>query len=181
MGPGERSDEQQRSESELIEAARAGDERAFAQLLRPYRDRLWGVCLRVTVNRADAEDALQDALLAAWRGLGRFRGDAAIGTWLHRIASNAAVAVVRRRREDPQEVPEVADPASDFTTHIADRDRITAALAGLPEDFRVALVLREYGDFTYEQIAAHQGVLVQTVKSRLNRARTQLRAALSVD
>nr|WP_071935111.1 sigma-70 family RNA polymerase sigma factor [Rhodococcus pyridinivorans] len=85
-------------EAELIERCRAGDRAAFAELVAPSRERVWAVCVRITGNRHDAEDALQDALIAAWQNLGRFRGTAASGTWLYRIASNAALAVVRTRR-----------------------------------------------------------------------------------
>lgn len=164
------------TEADLIARVHGGDSRAFAELVEPYRQRLWGVCLRVTGSQADAEDALQDCLLAAWRNLDRFRGESAIGTWLYRIAANAAVAVVRRRREIAGEVPDHADPSPAADDVLALRDEVEAALRLVPTDFRVALVLREYGDLSYEEIAAHQNVGVQTVKSRLNRARASVRA-----
>jgi RNA polymerase sigma-70 factor (ECF subfamily) len=167
------------SEADLLAQARTGNPRAFDLLLAPHRDRLWGVCLRVTGNAADAEDALQECLLAVWQNLARFRGEARLSTWLYRIASNAAIGVVRRRREFATEIEETADPRSGIAERVADQDQVQRALRLIPEDFRVALVLREYGDFTYEEIAAHQGILVQTVKSRLNRARAALREALS--
>lgn len=168
----------QHDDSDLLARARAGDSRAFEDLVMPHRNRLWGVCLRVTGSTQDAEDALQDCLLAAWRNLDRFRGDAAVGTWLYRIAANAAVGVVRRRREVVGEVPDRPDPAPAAEDVLVLRDEVEAALRLVPLDFRVALVLREYGDLTYDEIAAHQGVGVQTVKSRLNRARSSVRAAL---
>lgn len=166
----------------LLERARGGDAAAFDALLRPRRTRLWSVCLRVVGDRQDAEDALQDALTAAWLHLGSFRGEARFDTWLYRIASNAALAVARRRREravDPHELPEDGDLLRDHADQVADVDRVRRALATLPEQFREAVVLRELADLTYEEIAAHQGVGVQTVKSRLNRARAQLAAALA--
>ncbi|MDT9595044.1 sigma-70 family RNA polymerase sigma factor [Nocardioides zeae] len=169
-------------EAQLLERARGGDETAFAALVTPRRNRLWSVCLRVTGDRHDAEDALQDALTAAWQHLATFRGDARLDTWLYRIASNAALAVARRRRERayaPDELPEDGDARRDHADQIADTDRVRRALAALPEQFREAVVLRELADLTYEEIAAHQGVGVQTVKSRLNRARAQLVAALA--
>lgn len=165
-------------EQSLLEAARTGDERAFGELVGPYRDRLWATCFRITGNREDAEDALQDCLIYTWRSIDRFRGDSRLSTWMFRIATNAALAVVRRRRAPVDELVDVADARRDFTERIADSDRIQSALRLLPEDFRVALVLREFGDFTYDEIAAHQGVLVQTVKTRIHRARGQLRLAL---
>jgi RNA polymerase sigma factor (sigma-70 family) len=171
------------TEAELVALARHGDEHAFATLAEQHRARLWSICLRVTGNRADAEDALQDALTAAWLHLGSFRSEARFGTWAYRIAANAALAVVRRRKDIPTDIVEElnTDGGSDFTRHVIDADRVNAALATLGVQFREALVLREYGDLSYEQIAAHQGVGVQTVKSRLNRARAALAQELAGD
>lgn len=173
------------SEAALLARAKEGDRRAFDELLRPYRDRLWAVCLRTTGHRADAEDALQEALIAIWQNLPKFRGEASISTWAFRIASNAALGVIRKRREvtvdgDAEFVLEQADERDHMEEH-AVRDRVQRALGTLSEDFRVALVLREYGDYTYEQIAEYQQVPVQTVRSRLSRARKQLKEALEQD
>lgn len=173
------------TEAALLASAKQGDRRAFDALLRPYRDRLWATCLRTTEHRADAEDALQDALIAIWQNLPKFRGEASIGTWAFRIATNSALAVIRKRREvtvDDQDqtvsVFEPDEPCGDFAREHADRDLVQLALKQLGEEFRVALVLREYGDYTYEQIAEYQQVPVQTVRSRLNRARKQFKAAV---
>lgn len=170
-------------EPALLAKAKEGDRRAFDALLRPYRDRLWAVCLRTCGNRADAEDALQEALIAVWQNLPKFRGEASIGTWAFRIASNASLALVRKRREitvDDELSDAIFDGSdeSDYAEDHAIRDRVQRALETLSEDFRVALVLREYGDYTYEQIAEYQQVPVQTVRSRLSRARKQLKDAL---
>ena len=162
----------QLDESSLVRAAAAGDAQAFARLVEPFRQRTWAVCFRITGHRQDAEDALQDALVAAWRGLAHFRGEAQFGTWLHRIAANAALRVVQRRREEPlDEVEDVASDEVPFATALAERDALQRVLALLPPAFRTALVLREYADMTYADIAEFQGVSIQTVKSRLNRAR----------
>ncbi|RIJ76137.1 sigma-70 family RNA polymerase sigma factor [Nakamurella silvestris] len=167
----------------LLERARSGDDRAFEELVGLHKRHIWAVCVRITRNSSDAEDALQDALTAAWQHIGKFRGEAKFSTWLHRIAANAALAVVRRRKDvaladvQPEGV-EVADDGPDPYERIAQADRVQAALAELPENFRVAIVLREYGDMTYDEIAVHQGVPVQTVKSRINRARTALATIL---
>lgn len=170
-------------ERALLERAREGDDRAFEQLVSMHKTHIWAVCVRITRNTPDAEDALQDALTAAWQHIGRFRGDAKFSTWMHRIAANAALSIVRRRKEvalddvTPEGV-ELADDGPDPYEAIAQADRVQTALAQLPENFRVAIVLREYGDLTYEEIAIHQGVPLQTVKSRINRARTQLAGLL---
>lgn len=165
---------------ELVRRAQAGDESAFSALVTMHRDRLWAVCYRITNDRHDAEDALQDALIAAWHNIARFRAESTITTWLHRIAANAAIAVAkRRRRADLRDDADTFDkPTSDPAAGIADRDAVRWALAQLPPAFREAVVLRELCDFTYEQIAEHQSVSIQTVKSRLNRGRSLLRKAL---
>lgn len=163
-------------ERALVERAQDGDESAFVELVSHYRDRTWAVCLRITCRPADAEDALQDALTAAWLHLGSFRNDSRFGTWLHRIASNAALAILRKRRATVTDtIEQIADVVAPEAHGIIDnRQLLVTALLEMNEDFRVALVLREVGDFTYEEIAEHQGVPVQTVKSRLHRARGQL-------
>jgi RNA polymerase sigma-70 factor (ECF subfamily) len=170
------------NEAALLAKAKQGDRQAFGQLLYPYRDRLFAVCVRTIGNRADAEDALQDAMIAIWQNLPKFRGEASISTWAFRIATNAALALLRKRREltvdDDSEFVFEGDGGPDFAEDHAVRDRVQQALKTLTEDFRVALVLREFGDYTYEQIAEYQQVPVQTVRSRLNRARKQLKEAL---
>jgi RNA polymerase sigma factor (sigma-70 family) len=168
------------SERELVARAVAGDDSAFEELVGEHRRRLWSLCLRLTGNAQDAEDALQDALVAAWQHLGSFRQDSRFGTWIYRIAANASLAVVRRRRDipfDPVEMPEGEGPR-DPGVQVSDRELVRGAIAALPEPFRVALVLREIGDLSYEEIAVHQGIGVQTVKSRLSRARAAVLANL---
>lgn len=158
--------------------AQEGDKGAFTDLAGLHARRAWAVCYRITGSTHDAEDALQDALTAAWQHLDRFRGDARFGTWLHRIAANCALMVVRRRRElpvgDGSTGELAAMTAMDAFDRVLDVDLVQNALRGLPADFREALVLREYGDLSYEEIAVHQGVPVATVKTRLHRARRQL-------
>lgn len=170
----------QSTDTELLERARTGDQNAFAELVGRYRGRTWAVCLRITGNQHDAEDALQNALTAAWQNLDKFRGDAKFSTWIHRIAANAALAVIRKRRDMPDENIDtnLASSAPRIDERVVVVEAVQDALTKLPETFREAIVLREYAELTYSDIAAHQGVPVQTVKSRINRARTQLREIL---
>lgn len=165
----------------LIDAAIAGDARAFESLASQHRTMIWSVCLRITGNTYDAEDALQDTLLAAWRGIGRFRRESSFGTWIYRIAANAALAVTRARRSTDVEISEAFAPDRDFADKVAAADMVQQTLKYLPEDLRVALVLRELCDFTYAQIAEYQGVPLATVKTRINRARHAFEQALSMD
>ncbi|WP_460741783.1 RNA polymerase sigma factor [Mariniluteicoccus endophyticus] len=172
-------------EAELLDRARGGDGEAFRELVESYRTRVWSICLRTTGNHADAEDAFSEALLAAWRNLDKFRGESAFGSWLYRIASNAALMIIRRRKEQSMDMDEYAErhegvsDAMDMADQVIENDRLQKAINNLPLKLRAALVLREIADCTYEDIAAQLDIPVQTVKSRLNRARAQLREELT--
>ncbi len=167
-------------ELDLVARAREGDSGAFRELVSPHRDHLWAVCLSITSHRQDAEDALQDALIAGWRNLDRFEGNSRFSTWMHRITANAALMLVRKRRDAPD--ADAGDDEVDRAPGVSERvttvEVVRAALATLPPEFREAVVLREYADLTYQDIADHQGVAVATVKTRLNRGRSKLKAAL---
>ena len=120
-----------------------GDPEAFTTLVRRHRDRLWAVALRTTGDPEEAADALQDALISAYRNAGAFRGDSSVSTWLHRVVVNACLDRLRRRRARPSvtlEGREVVARRDDHAATVARVD-IRAALARLPEAQRVALVL----------------------------------------
>lgn len=131
------------------------------------------MCVRITGDEHSAHDAAQSALLDAWRALPRFEGRASFSTWLCQIGSRASLAVVSRRRAEP--MAEVPEPIGPFSAAL--EETVTAvsavrwALEKLPPDFRSALVMREYADMTYQEIAEAQGVRVETVKTRIARAR----------
>ncbi|HEY9312227.1 MAG TPA: sigma-70 family RNA polymerase sigma factor [Williamsia sp.] len=168
------------SERDLVLRSQDGDQAAFGELVTRNRDQIWAVCLRITANKYDAEDALQDALIAGWQNIGKFRGDSKFTSWMYRIAANAALAVVRKRLDTSADgPPEFESTAPRVDAQVADVDRVRAALALLPLEFREAIVLREFGDLSYQEIADQQGVGVQTVKSRINRARAKLLETLS--
>lgn len=160
-------------EAALLERARAGDQVAFGDLVRPHLRRLHTVCFRITGDQAGAEDATQTALLAAWRHLDRFERRARFSTWLYQIAHNAALAEIRRRTPEPvgagDELPITArrGPEDDVVARLS----VQAALAQIPPAFRAALVLREYCGLSYAEIAAAEGIRVETVKTRIARGR----------
>ncbi len=174
-----------------MSAAQAGDRGALDQLLRRHYDRMHAVCRRITGNDADAADAAQEAMIAVVRGLARFDGRSAFGTWVYRIATNASLDELRRRRRRPQlanrgraqdsdDMPEQVDNDSVLRIdHMADRFELDAALADLPEDFRVPVVLRDVADLDYSEIAEVLNVPIGTVKSRIARGRAQVAASIS--
>jgi RNA polymerase sigma-70 factor (ECF subfamily) len=173
----------------LVAAAKDGDRSSLDQLLRRHYDRVFAVCRRVTGNEADAADAAQEAMISIVRGLANFDGRSSFGTWVYRIATNASLDELRRRRRRPvvgltgrdDDVPhEIADPDAGVRIEsIGDRLAIDVALAALTEEFRVAVVLRDVGDLDYSEIAEVLGVPVGTVKSRIARGRAQMAAHLS--
>ena len=172
-------------ESRLLEQARGGDQHAFAALVRPHGRKVRAVCLRITGDEQLAQDAAQDALLAAWRAIGGFEGRARFSTWLCQIAHNSALAQVRKRRTVPIDEIDESKPQA-FAQHgsFESADTVEAvhtvrwALAKLPPDFRAAIVLREYGGLSYQEIAEAQSIPIDTVKSRISRARQGLAALL---
>lgn len=172
----------------LVAAAQAGDRAAMEQLVRSQYDRILGVCRRITGNESDAADAAQEALIAMVRGIGRFDGRSAFSTWVYRIATNASLDELRRRRRRPLTVVpsddhpahEASDPhAGERFEQVAEREAIEAALLTLPEEFRVPVVLRDVADLDYQEIADTLGVPIGTVKSRIARGRGMLAAALA--
>ena len=154
----------------------AGDPDAFGTLVRRHRDRLWAVALRTLGDREEAADALQDALVSAYRNAGSYRGDAAVTTWLHRIVVNACIDRTRRRQARPSVPLGDRDVAERQDEHAATEARldVRAALARLPMPQRVALVLVDLEDVPVAEAAELLGVPEGTVKSRCARARMAL-------
>lgn len=170
-------------ERELVAAAQAGDRRALDRLLRDHQDRIHAVCRRITGNDADALDATQDALIAVVRGLPRFDGRSRFSTWAYRVATNACLDELRRRRRRPLvglpehdgevlDIPDASGRAVD--ADVADRLLLDAALAQLPDDFRAAVVLRDLCQLDYAEIAEVLEIPAGTVRSRIARGRGHL-------
>lgn len=174
-------------------AARAGDPRAMEDLLRAHQPQVHALCRRLTGHDADAADAAQEALLAIVRGLPRFDGRSTLSTWVYRVATNAALDELRRRKRRPllRPAPRVAgdddgddawpparDDAPDLDHRVSDRLDLDAALAALPETFRVPVVLRDVLGLDYAQIAEVLDLPPGTVRSRIARGRATLARAL---
>ncbi|MGN6693348.1 MAG: RNA polymerase sigma factor [Aquihabitans sp.] len=170
-------------EGRLVDLARAGDRRAIERLLRIHQPQIHAVCRRITGHEADALDATQEAMIAIVRGLPRFDGRAKFSTWAYRIATNACLDELRRRKRRPLVgLPEqdgtavdLADPSlPDPGETVGDRDEVDAALAQLAPDFRAAVVLRDICQLDYAEIAEVLEIPAGTVRSRIARGRGQL-------
>jgi RNA polymerase sigma-70 factor, ECF subfamily len=185
-----------RDDRDLAAAAAGGDRRALDALLHRHADLVHRVCRRVTGDPDDALDATQEALIAVSRRIGSYDGRSQFTTWLYRVATNAALDELRRRGRRPRPdaalsgaVPTMsaagaAGGASGATVvrgpadAVVARIDVDAALARLPEEFRVAVVLRDLGDLDYAEIAEVLGVPIGTVRSRIARGRAALATAL---
>lgn len=165
----------------------------FEALVEPHLDALFGYCLRLTRNRADAEDLLQEGLYKSFRGLAGFERGTHFKAWVFRIVTNAWISHQRRekRRPQPQELDAVADVETAAQQEVYDAetnwgvvyeevvdDEVKRALDELPEEFRMPLLLSSLGDLRYKEVAAALDLPLGTVMSRLFRARQKLRRAL---
>jgi RNA polymerase sigma-70 factor (ECF subfamily) len=165
------------TDRDLVDAARAGDERAFGTLVERHTAKLYRVALHMLGNRADAEDCVQDSWLTAWRQLRRYRADAALGTWLYRIATTTALMQLRRRRptaplESAAGMPDPS-PAGD-PSRSAESTAVRRALLQLTAEHRAVIVLREFAGLSYDELGAALGLTVPAARSRLHRARLML-------
>jgi RNA polymerase sigma-70 factor (ECF subfamily) len=170
-----------RDDATLARLAATGDRDALETLLDRHVDRVHAICRRILGHREDALDATQEAMIAVARAIDRFDGRAAFTTWLHRIATNAAIDELRRRARRPVPSDPIVEPATPGTNGpdaVADRLDVDAALARIPEEFRAAVVLRDLCDLDYAQIAEVLGIPPGTVRSRIARGRAALAAVL---
>ena len=173
----------ERSDAELLRAHAEGDPRAFEELVRRHRDRLWAVALRTMREPEEAADALQDALISAYRAAGSFRAESAVTTWLHRIVVNACLDRIRRRQVRPTvPLPEdgPGEPA-DRRDRMAERDTALAieeALGQLAVEHRAAITLVDIEGYSVADTAQILGVAEGTVKSRCARGRARLAVLL---
>jgi RNA polymerase sigma-70 factor (ECF subfamily) len=188
------------NEARFIERLRARDEHAFNQLVRQYERRVYGLLLRLIGRRDEAEDLAQEVFVQVFKAIGAFRGEAKLSTWIFRIAINLSknrTKYLARRRADSQDSFEGAgeeiplDGAKDGAlTAIARPDELVSgmqleaiverAIAALEPEFREVLILRDVEDMTYDEIAEITGLADGTVKSRIHRARAQLKQAVEL-
>jgi RNA polymerase sigma factor (sigma-70 family) len=183
---------------ELLARAQGGDMSAFEALVGRHEEKVYGLALRMTRSEADAAEITQDTFLSAYQHLGEFRGEAAFGSWVHRIAANNALMRLRRQRvldivsDDDLAGPEFTDrgsladlPESDWSKRADDKildeelgRAIHEATDALPEGYREVFLLKDLEGLSYEEISEMVGISIPAVKSRLHRARLALREAI---
>ena len=170
-------------QSAIVDAAARGDHDAFTLLAERSADRLFATATLILRDRSLAQDAVQEALVRAWRDLPRLRDRSRWDAWLRRLTVHACYDEARRRRRRPtlSLLPEHDEPVADATGHIADQDRLERAFVRLSAEHRAAIVLHHYQDLPLAEIADALDIPVGTAKSRLHHARLALRSALELD
>ncbi len=178
----------------LVERAQHGDTVAFDELVARYADKVHRLTYKVLRHEEDAEDALQDAFLSAYRNLSRFKGESTFSTWLYRVAMNAALMRLRKRRDGMVSIEQPSDREdSRVTLQLADwaktppdmiindelRTALERAVDALPEELSTVFRLREVDGSSNSEVAEILGLSVPAVKSRLHRARVALRDSLN--
>lgn len=178
------------NERELIARLQKRDEAAFEELIRQYEKKVYTLCFRMCGNSEDAEEAAQDAFLALWRGIDRFRQESSLSTWIYRLAMNACIDTLRRRKKQSGSVSlddeelfvdavDTSPQPQETVEHRETQKLLQEGLSALPEEYRKVLILREIEGLSYTEIAESASIELGTVKSRISRGRSLLRNFLS--
>ncbi|MFQ5523416.1 MAG: RNA polymerase sigma factor [Acidimicrobiia bacterium] len=167
----------------LLSRVAEGDHAAFEEVLSAHEDRVFSVCLRILGDRDLALDATQETFFTVFRKAAQFRGDSAVGTWIYRIAVNTCYDLLRKAKRRPTSpLPDHFDPSDPSAEEAIEaallRPEIQQALAGLPQDFRAAVVLADVEGIPLPEVALILGVPLGTVKSRVFRGRRLLARTL---
>jgi len=166
------------NETALIQRCQRGDLAAFEQIYRHHEQRFLAIAWRMLDTRDEAEDALQDAMLKAFRSMGKFRADSSLSTWLHRIVCNTCYDRLRRRKAATLvDLDEVAEPLTDDDAEM--RVHLQQAIAGLPPQLKACFTLHIQEGFKQREVADMLGIQEGTVKANVFHAKGKLRAALN--
>lgn len=167
---------------DLIARCKAGDRDAHYRLYKLYARSMFNVSYRITGREEDAEDALQEAFISAFKNLGSYRADATFGSWLKRIVVNKAINILKKRKHEimPEEPVEVAEEeiAGDYKEELT-IDRVKKAIEELPDGYRSVLSLYLLEGYDHQEIGEIMGITESTSKSQLNRAKAKLREKLT--
>jgi RNA polymerase sigma-70 factor (ECF subfamily) len=173
------------SDSRLVEETRAGSEKAFRGIVERYHAMVFAVVRGILGDRADVEDTMQEVFIKVYKGLGGFRGDAKLSSWIYQIARNEALNKARKpsAAETPIddlaiESPEESRPDAEYRRKM-EREYLERCLAELDDDFRTALELRYMGEMSYNEIAETMGLPIGTVKTYIHRGKIELKRVMS--
>jgi RNA polymerase sigma-70 factor (ECF subfamily) len=181
------------SDEELVRIAQGGNTRAFDELVRRYQDKVYRLSFKILRHEDDAAEALQDALLSAYRGLKNFKAESTFSTWLYRVATNAALMKYRKRRDghislersqsddedsEPLALPDWSAQPLDELLDSETRQVMQEGIDRLPEELRIVFVLRDVEGLSNSEVSEVLDLSIPAVKSRLHRARLQLRNRL---
>jgi RNA polymerase sigma-70 factor, ECF subfamily len=183
MPPSNRSEAENAAEAALVARCRRGDASAFEAIYRRHAPRVFSLACRMTGSRADGEDLLQEIFLLVHRKLEGFKGDATLGTWIYRLATNCCVDFLRsrqhRERQASEELDEAAPPArTGGGLHVEQLD-LERAIERLPPGYRAAFVLHDVEGFEHAEVARLLGIAEGTSKSQVHKARLKIRAMLA--
>jgi RNA polymerase sigma-70 factor (ECF subfamily) len=183
-------DHSRRTDAELVSLTQGGDNRAFDELVRRYQDRVYRLCVKILRHDDDAAEALQDTFLSAYRGLPRFKSESTFSTWIYRIATNASLMKLRKRREghvsyeqsqsgvpdaEPLAIPDWSRQPLEQVLDAETREVLGHEIDHLPANEREVFVLRDMMEQSNADVARELGLSIPAVKSRLHRARLHLR------
>jgi RNA polymerase sigma-70 factor (ECF subfamily) len=170
-------------ERRWVERARQADASAFEQLYRANVDRVYGLCLRMTGDRSEAEDCVQEAFIQAWNKLDKFRGDAAFGTWMHRVAVNVVLGRMRKSKREQDRIRAVSEvaPAREAIADDGELRDLEQAINELPRGARHVFVLHAVYGYSHGETGDMLGIAEGTSKAQLNRARRLLTQQLETE
>lgn len=170
-------------ETQIIQRCKDGDLHAFEEVFHRYGGKLFGLCLRMCGNRSDAEDMIQEIFVLLLNKIQAFRGESRFSTWLYRVAVNACISHLRRRRDAQvpldDDLPEPVSRAADAPDAAVHRTALIRALGQLPEGYRAAVILHDIQGFNHEEIAGILGISVGASKSQLFKARRRMRELMT--
>jgi RNA polymerase sigma-70 factor (ECF subfamily) len=180
----------EQTDEQLVRLAQAGENRAFDELVKRYRDKVYRLAFKILRHEDDAAETLQDAFMSAYRGLKNFKVESTFSTWLYRVATNAALMKYRKRREghvsleqsqsynddaEPLAIPDWSAQPLNELLDSETREIMDEGIQRLPEELRTVFVLRDVEGLSNAEVAEVLELSVAAVKSRLHRARIQLR------
>jgi RNA polymerase sigma-70 factor (ECF subfamily) len=180
-----------KTDEELVEMAVSKDADAFGEIVRRWERKIFALCFGMLSREDDARDASQETFISAYRNIGSFRGDAKVSSWLHRIAVNQCLSIMRRRKARPEDLideeqmssnPSFSTPRNKAPGGLAERNEkiesVRRAVAALPLELKEIVVMKEFEEMTFQEIADTLSIPLSTVKSRLYTALKQLRLKL---